>query len=120
MLLARTGRVTGSCTAPRARSARQTERHINTLDRVTEEKTRRNSACQGNQSRRSKKGKNLYLLVTATGEKPTISLVEPDDCHRFHVTIKDLSEQAAQQILEVEYQGKILLGRRNMEPGKGK
>jgi hypothetical protein len=62
----------------------------------------------------------LYLLVTATGEKPTISLVEPDDCHRFHVTIKDLSEQAAQQILEVEYQGKILLGRRNMEPGKGK
>jgi len=39
----------------------------------------------------------LYLLVTATEETPTISLVEPDDCHRFHVTIRGLSQDAAEQ-----------------------
>lgn len=49
----------------------------------------------------------MYLLVTAPGEKPTISLVEPDDCHRFHVAIQDLSERAAQQILEDEEVGHL-------------
>ena len=38
---------------------------------------------------------------------PTISLVEPDDCHRFHVAIRDLSEQAVQQVLEDEEVGQL-------------
>ena len=49
----------------------------------------------------------MYLLVTATEEKPTVSLAEPDDCGRFHVAIKDLSEQAVQQILEDEEVGQF-------------
>ena len=41
----------------------------------------------------------MYLLVTATEEVPTISLVEPDDCRRFHVTIRGLTQDAAEQAL---------------------
>ena len=71
------------------------------------ERARRNSASQVNQSRRSKDGKNLYLLVTSTEKMPDISLVEPDDCRRFHVAIRDLSKQAAQQVLEEEEVGQF-------------
>lgn len=35
----------------------------------------------------------MYLLVTATVGTPAISLEAPDDCNRFHVAIRGLSQE---------------------------
>lgn len=44
----------------------------------------------------------MYILVIAASPAPVVSLEEPDDCRRFHVAIRHLSEDAAQQALERE------------------
>ena len=44
----------------------------------------------------------MYIVVSPSEGKPAVSLEEPDDCSRFHVTIHDLSEDTARQALEAE------------------
>ena len=41
----------------------------------------------------------MYLLLSSSEGSPVISLEEPDDCSRFHLTIRGLTIDAVQQAL---------------------
>ena len=47
----------------------------------------------------------MFILLAA--DNSTARLVEPNDCMRFHLTIRDLSDEAAQQLLQVDSVGRI-------------
>lgn len=49
----------------------------------------------------------MYILVVPAESVPVVSLEEPDDCRRFHVTIHNLSEGVAQQALKHEEVGEF-------------
>ncbi|HEY4026620.1 MAG TPA: hypothetical protein VGO86_09330 [Candidatus Dormibacteraeota bacterium] len=50
----------------------------------------------------------MYVLIsTGEGGAPQVSLEEPDDCRRFHVTIRGLDEQSVRAVLGREGAGTL-------------
>jgi len=49
----------------------------------------------------------MYILASLPEEHPTVSLEEPDDCRRFQVTVRGLSEETARQVLEDQDVGQL-------------
>jgi hypothetical protein len=49
----------------------------------------------------------MYILVSPAERAPSVTLEEPDDCRRFHVAVRGLSEDSARQALEAEGVGRL-------------
>jgi hypothetical protein len=49
----------------------------------------------------------MYLFLSSSKLSPIASLEEPDDCSSFHITIQNLSEDNARQVLEDEDVGEL-------------
>jgi hypothetical protein len=49
----------------------------------------------------------MYILLSLSQDKALARLEEPDDCTRFHVAIRDLSEKQVQQLLQKENLGEF-------------
>src|ERR1700753_67565 len=52
--------------------------------------------------------KEMYILLTSLNHETVITLEEPDDCNRFHVAIRGLSESTARQALVSEQVGQFV------------
>lgn len=49
----------------------------------------------------------MYVLLTPASGSAMLTLEESDDCQRFHVEIRDLTEEAVQQIFGREGAGTL-------------
>lgn len=49
----------------------------------------------------------MYILAELQNNVPVVSLVEPDDCQRFHLTIHGLSAAMAERALEDTHIGRL-------------